>query len=124
MLGMVSPVSQRDTACLVTNTLSASSSWESPCFILSSKILSLVFIQSSSSVVTILYHIFLVMTSNLLLRVMVKLEFIEEIGLCTFLSVAKEKYQKNRHVRKVPRYFPYGSYPLSGAAFLPFGKKG
>ena len=45
------------------------------------------------------------------------------MGLCTFLSVAKEKYQKNRHVRKGPRSFPYGSYPLSGAAFLPFGKK-
>ena len=36
------------------------------------------------------------------------------MGLCTFLSVAKEKYQKNRHLRKVPRSFPYGSYPLSG----------
>ena len=43
--------------------------------------------------------------------------------LCTFLSVAKEKYQKNRHVRKGPRSFPYGSYPLSCAAFLPGGKK-
>ena len=43
--------------------------------------------------------------------------------LCTFLSVAKEQYQKNRHVRKGPRSFPYGSYPLSGAAFLPFGTK-
>ena len=52
-----------------------------------------------------------------------KLEFIGEKGLCTFLSVAKEKYQKNRHVRKGPRSFPYGSYPLSGAAFLPGGKK-
>ena len=39
------------------------------------------------------------------------------MGLRTFLSVAKEKYQKNRHLRKVPRYFPYGSYPLSGAPF-------
>ena len=95
MLGMVSPVSQRDTACLVTNTLSASSSWESPCFVLSSKIISLVFIQSSSSVVTILYHIFLVMTSNLLLRVMVKLGFIGEIDLRTFLSLSREKYQKS-----------------------------
>ena len=37
--------------------------------------------------------------------------------------MAKEKYQKNRHVRKGPRSFPYGSYPLSGAAFLPEGKK-
>ena len=53
----------------------------------------------------------------------IKLGFIGEMRLCTFLSVAKEKYQKNRHVRKVPRYFPYGSYPLSRAAFLPFGKK-
>ena len=35
-----------------------------------------------------------------------KFEFIGEMGLCTFLSVAKEKYQKNRHLRKVPRYFP------------------
>ena len=35
-----------------------------------------------------------------------KLEFIGEIDMCTFLSVAKEKYQKNRHLRKVPRYFP------------------
>ena len=49
--------------------------------------------------------------------------FVGEKDLCTFLSVAKEKYQKNRHLRKVPRSFPYGSYPLSGAAFLPFGKK-
>ena len=52
-----------------------------------------------------------------------KFGFIGEMGLCTFLSVAKEKCQKNRHVRKGPRSFPYGSYPLSGAAFLPFGKK-
>ena len=51
------------------------------------------------------------------------MEFIGEIGLRTLLSVAKEKYQKNRHARKGPRSFPYGSYPLSGAAFLPFGKK-
>ena len=51
------------------------------------------------------------------------MQFIGERGLRTFLSVAKEKYQKNRHVRKGPRSFPYGSYPLSGAAFLPFGKK-
>ena len=49
--------------------------------------------------------------------------FIGAFGLRTFLSLAKEKYQKNRHVRKVPRYFPYGSYPQSGAAFLPEGKK-
>ena len=49
--------------------------------------------------------------------------FIGEMGSCTFLSVAKEKYQKNRHVRKGPRSFPYGSYPLSRAAFLPGGKK-
>ena len=52
-----------------------------------------------------------------------KLEFIGEMGLCTFLSVAKEKYQKNRHVRKVPGYFPYESYPLSCAAFLPGAKR-
>ena len=52
-----------------------------------------------------------------------KLGFIGEIGLRTFLSVAKEKYQKNRHVRKGPRSFPYGSYPLSGAAFLPGAKR-
>ena len=49
--------------------------------------------------------------------------FIGEMRLCTFLSVAKEKYQQNRHARKGPRSFPCGSYPLSGAAFLPFGKK-
>ena len=53
----------------------------------------------------------------------IKLGFIGEMRLCTFLSVAKEKYQKNRHVRKVPRSFPYGSYPLSGAAFLPGAKR-
>ena len=52
-----------------------------------------------------------------------KLGFIGELGLRTFLSVAKEKYQKNRHVRKGPRSFPYGSYPLSGAAFLPGAKR-
>ena len=52
-----------------------------------------------------------------------KLGFVGEMELCTFLSVAEEKYQKNRHLRKVPGYFPYGSYPLSCAAFLPFGKK-
>ena len=51
------------------------------------------------------------------------MEFIGEIGLRTFLSVAKEKYQKNRHARKGPRSFPYGSYPLSGAAFLPGAKR-
>ena len=37
--------------------------------------------------------------------------------------MAKEKYQKNRHVRKGPRSFPYGSYPLSCAAFLPGAKR-
>ena len=52
-----------------------------------------------------------------------KVVLVGEMERRTFLSVAKEKYQKKRHVRKVPRYFPYGSYPLSGAAFLPFGKK-
>ena len=46
-----------------------------------------------------------------------KLELIGKMRLCAFLSVAKEKYQKNRHVRKGPRSFPYGSYPLSGAPF-------
>ena len=35
----------------------------------------------------------------------------------------ERKVPKERHVRKGPRSFPYGSYPLSGAAFLPFGKK-
>ena len=52
-----------------------------------------------------------------------KVVLVGEMERRTFLSVAKEKYQKNRHVRKGPRSFPYGSYPLSGAAFLPESKK-
>ena len=56
-------------------------------------------------------------------RYVFKFGFIGERGSCTFLSVAKEKYQKNRHVRKGPRSFPYGSYPLSGAPFCRGAKR-
>ena len=40
-----------------------------------------------------------------------------------FSLPVERKVPKERHVRKGPRSFPYGSYPLSGAAFLPEGKK-
>ncbi len=35
-----------------------------------------------------------------------KFGFIEEFCICTFLSVAKEKYQKNRHLRESPTVPP------------------
>ena len=53
-----------------------------------------------------------------------KVVLVGEMERRTFLSVAKEKYQKNRHVRKGPRSFPYGSYPLSGAALFALRQKG
>ena len=46
--GVVSPVSQRDTACRVTNTFSASSSCDSPFFVLRSYITSFVSIPNTS----------------------------------------------------------------------------
>ena len=40
-----------------------------------------------------------------------KLQFIGEFFLCTFLSVAKEKYQKNRHLRESPTVPPLRNPP-------------
>lgn len=48
ILGIVSPFSQRDTACLVTMTLVANSSWDKPLFLWSSKIMSFVSISCTS----------------------------------------------------------------------------
>ena len=48
VFGTVSPFSQRDTACLVTITFSASSSWDQPLFVRSSKITFLVSIAYTS----------------------------------------------------------------------------
>ena len=46
-----------------------------------------------------------------------KFGFVGELGLCTFLSLSKEKYQKNATQGRHPRYLPWESIPLISAPF-------